>query len=275
MSDTNVLLTDYNCIVALSGIPCQQYTYSRSSFLSGLIPNQKDAQFIRDIKDEYFARYLMIGIHYRSHDKTQDWEVVPPFDDSSNNARKFGEGADLTDFERIMSSIQKHFHGLTGSKTVRFFIASNSEAAKDYLLSKFQDALTLRGGNYKRSSPEGMNFALLEWLLLSESALILNTYGSTFAIEAGQRMLRPTVGIWGGKLLFHSDIRLPQCGHMQFLKFATRDDHNIRYQSYTEGTVDKRTIKAKMVALSLCPILSEWGLGDVYCSYSKPGSIHI
>ena len=183
MSDTNVLLTDYNGIVVLSGMPCQQYTYSRSSFLSGLIPNKKDAQFVKDIMDEHFARYLMIGVHYRSHDMAQDWEVVPPYDDSSSNAHKFGDGAALIDFERIMSSIKNQFDGSTGGKTVVFFIASNSEADKDYLLSKFPDARTLRGGDYRRSSPEGIHFALLEWLLLSESALILNTYGSTFATE--------------------------------------------------------------------------------------------
>ena len=37
-----------------------------------------------------------------------------------------------------------------------------------------------------RASPQGISFALVEWLLLSESALLLNTYGSTFAVEAAQ-----------------------------------------------------------------------------------------
>jgi hypothetical protein len=49
------------------------------------------------------------------------------------------------------------------------------------------------GGDYQRNSVEGMHFALLEWLLLSECALIVNTYGSTFAVEAAQRFLRPIV----------------------------------------------------------------------------------
>ena len=41
-----------------------------------------------------------------------------------------------------------------------------------------------RAGEYDRSSGEGIYFALIEWLLLARSSLILNTYGSSFAVEA-------------------------------------------------------------------------------------------
>ena len=35
-----------------------------------------------------------------------------------------------------------------------------------------------------RNSLQGILFALVEWLMLSESALLINTYGSSFAVEA-------------------------------------------------------------------------------------------
>lgn len=130
----------------------------------------------------------MVGIHYRSHDQIQDWEVVPPYDDSSQNAKKFGDGARLEDFEEVMNSIESHFNSgrivnVEQKTNVRFYIASNTDDAKNYFMNKFTDSISLRGGEYSRHSKEGIRFALLEWLLLSECALIINTYGSSFAVE--------------------------------------------------------------------------------------------
>ena len=71
------------------------------------------------------------------------------------------------------------------------------------------------GGDYGRSSTEGIHFALLEWLLLSECSIIINTYGSSFAVEAAQRYLRPIVVItYLGRrvcFLFFSLIRVSLC----------------------------------------------------------------
>ena len=187
-SDEEVLLTDYDGVISLAGVSCQQYLYSRSNFLSALIPHRRDIDFISSIQRNYFRTHLMVGIHFRSHDHNQDWEVVPPYDDSSQDAKKFGEGARLEDFEKVMHSIDSHFNSERivniGEKTkLRFFIASNTEEAKNYLMDKFVDSISLRGGDYGRHSEEGIRFALLEWLLLSECALIINTYGSSFAVE--------------------------------------------------------------------------------------------
>ena len=130
-------MTDYDGVLSLAGISCQQYLSSRSSFLVSLVPSVEDAKFVADIKKDYFKSYLMVGIHFRTHDSKQDWEVVPPFD-SSPSARKFGDGASTEDFVRIMSAIKANFADYTnmGISTVRFFVASNSEKAKGihYLL---------------------------------------------------------------------------------------------------------------------------------------------
>ena len=81
--------------------------------------------------------------------------------------------------------------------------------------------------------------------------------------QAGQRLMRPTVGIWGGNLLFHSDSRLYECGHMQFMKFSSND-----YSRYREGTQDNRMVDAKRIRLEKCSALSDWGIHDIYCSSS-------
>ena len=82
-----------------------------------------------------------------------------------------------------------------------------------------------------------MQFALVEWLLLAESSLILNTYGSSFAEEAALLHQRPLVSLWHGHLIHQRSILLPFCGHMQFAQAMSQT--KLKF-AYTEGTVDQR-----------------------------------
>ena len=59
----------------------------------------------------------------------------------------------------------------------------------------------------------------------------------------------------GGRLLYHTDLRLAQCGHMQFIKMGGEGEDKQLYSEYTEGTIDQRTIKAKLVTLKYLRIL--------------------
>ncbi len=52
----------------------------------------------------------------------------------------------------------------------------------------FKDSICL-DGVLERHSVDGVKFAMVEWLLLSRSDLILHTYGSSFAMEAGYSFL--------------------------------------------------------------------------------------
>ena len=58
-------------------------------------------------------------------------------------------------------------------------------------------------------------------------------------MQAAQYGRVPIVGLWGGILLHHSDIRLPYCGHMIIAGAAVGTDH----EGFTEGTADKRTVR--------------------------------
>jgi hypothetical protein len=124
----------------------------RSTFLSSLVPNAEDAETVRRIRDTYFRSSLVVGVHIRTHDVMQDWEVVPPYDLSSTSARKFGEGAGIEDFDRIMTSVSDNFSVGDGSdkrSAVKFFIASNSDEVKLYFSKKYKDSLSLRGVQHK------------------------------------------------------------------------------------------------------------------------------
>jgi len=151
----------------------------------------------------------------------------------------------MEDFISAMNKIRS-----TNSNQCRFFVASNSDAHKQQFLAAFPDAVSI-SGDYSRSSADGMVFALIEWLLLSESALVLNTYGSTFAVEAAQRHMRPLVGIWNGHLIHHQSVYLPFCGHMLYAQAFTPSS-SIRKFTYSEGTIDNRSVSGhvKIVKIS-------------------------
>ena len=106
-----------------------------------------------------------------------------------------------------------------------------------------------------------MKLAVVEWLLLSRSALIINTYGSSFAAEAAQVHMRPIVGIWGGHYVYYNDITLPYCGNLQVVRNYGLQGHNVEY---SENTRDHRTIKARQIQLRRCDKLEQWGLHDIY-----------
>jgi hypothetical protein len=219
LSDVDIIVTDYDGVLTFEGVECAQYLQMHSDFLSSLKPVTPAIDFVKDFKKSYAVGRVMIGIHYRSHDAYQDWAVVPPMG-SQTQASKFGEGATLNDFLSVMAQIEDKFRGRN-----RFFIASNDPDGKARLLRAFPDSVALNGDSvsYSRTHPDGVYFAFLEWLLLSESYLIINTYGSSFAVEAAQRNMIPIVGIWNHELIYHTDTRLPYCGHMQYMKVSKQE----------------------------------------------------
>eukprot|EP01041_Mallomonas_annulata_P008423 gene8423-17367_t len=150
-SDIQVVYTTYDGIISLQGLSPQQYLYTRSKFLSELIPNNFIQENVAKIKNDHFNDCLMIGIHYRAHDPRFDWEVVPP-KMGDDTAQAFGVGATVEDFERVMRSIQSNFAIDTEQSNkyrivpkVRFFVASNDLAAKQYLLRQFPDSIAIMG----------------------------------------------------------------------------------------------------------------------------------
>jgi hypothetical protein len=202
-AEAHVLLTAYDGILAAEGDSCQDYLAEDGAFLQQLQPNAEAQNYVEHIYYTYFKDSRMVGVHYRTHDPTQDWAVVPPLLGDPTD-KVFGQGATVLDFVTQMKRIeqsagtgsQKQLEteasssgrnaAQTRSNQVRFFIASNSDQAKQELAQQFPSAIFL-GGEHRRDTVQGMQLALVEWLLLSKCALLLHTYGSTFAEQAALR----------------------------------------------------------------------------------------
>ena len=114
---------------------------------------------------------IMVGVHVRMHDELQDWAVVPPLM-GDDEAKGFGQGSSLAHFADTMAAIRDKFsytdqrEGVT-RHAVRFFVASNQESCKTALLDMFPGQALSISGDYRRDTSKGIQFALLEWLILA------------------------------------------------------------------------------------------------------------
>jgi hypothetical protein len=239
----NVIITHYDGEISLEDVSCQFYSVKHSSFLSSLKPKSEFSDVVSEIMKSYFHGFLPIGIHMRINDPFYDWAVIPPREGTPNQAREFGDGAGIDDFTKAMKEIEQFFsyHNYQNEtiSLIKFFIASNNEREKSKLLNLFPDAITIASSNSSRNSVEGMKLAFIEWLLLSSTSLIINTYGSSFAVEAAYRSISPVVGIFDSYLVHHDHYNLPHCGVMQFAKYYSK---NAKPVTFVEGTSDNRKV---------------------------------
>jgi len=97
--------------------------------------------------------------------------------------------------------------------------------------------------------------------MLSKADFIINTYGSSFALEASQLRMIPVVSLWNNLAIHHMSKNLKLCGHMQYL----RSFGKAKESSFVEsGTIDNRIVNASIINLYKCPYLADW-LDEVYC----------
>ena len=260
MGDVDVLVTDYIGLTIFEGLSCQSYTFKHSEILRALVPNDNLMAVVGEVKNNYFSDRVMIGVHVRLHEEHQDWAVVPPFNygDDQLTAVNFGVGATTDHFIDYLSRIATKM-----STQVRFFVASNSPEAKRLILSHFPDSVIING-DYRRDSLEGVQFAFVEWLILSEAALVLNTYGSSFAVEASQVHQRPLAGIYAGRVLHTHNPYLPFCGHLLYLKTYAQQGQEEVYIEKQHGASFQRPVPGKHIWMQACDNLKEWGL-DSFC----------
>ena len=261
-SDTNVIITNYDGEIVIENYSCNHYMSMKSRIMQQFIPVDHAQKSINNIIDKYFLNKLIIGIQIRYHDPIHDWNVVPP-DRTSEEAAPFGYGATLYDFENVMKSIDNKLRLHNNATQHKFFLASNNPEFKEYLLSKFVNIVTLKSESYSRNTSEGIYHAFLEFLMLSRSDFIVNTYGSTFAVEASSVFMKPLASIFHSKVVVNRNVFLPFCSHMAFIKsYSTQGESG----TFVEGTIDQRRVESKTIYLTSCGIFSEWGLNEVYCN---------
>lgn len=263
----DVVMTGHQGIMTLNGTRCTLYSSLRSRFLSSLVPVESTRLLLDQMTSQFFQDRLMVGFHIRWHDQRHDWEIVPPMIDGNEGegaaqALPFGQGAGVSDFEVLMHQISNHYP----AESVRFLVTSNNLSVKQDILSKFGESVVAINGPLDRTTREGMDFAVLEFFALARSDLVIHTYGSTFAEEAVAMRGVPLVGIWNSASIFAQDARLAHCGHMQFMNLASQN--SIPF-TYTEGTKDQRSLDQPYYPIFKCPMLSEWGIKDLFCA--RPG----
>lgn len=263
LSNTPLVFASYDGSITLEDIPCQYYHQKHSQFLSKLLPKKHFLDAVDEIFNKFFDGFIPVGIHLRVNDPRFDWAVVPPLSGSDReNAREFGEGAKFEHFAIPMMELEKAFqftipvhptpeNNFTTNQTttlVRFFIATNSIVEKKRFLEYFPSAITLFSDDrlLARETTEGMERAFLDWLLLSRTSLILNTYGSSFAAEAAHVYSVPIVGVYESYLIAYDSPYLQHCGIMQYAKFLQKKASPV---TFTEGTFDNREVNLIMFLL--------------------------
>lgn len=288
-SDVNVVFTIFWGSTALKRLPCHHFMISRSKFYQSLVPVSAVRTSVEDVKKKFMGK-IMIGVHVRKFDADYDWAVVPPLSPSDPRATTFGATLSLDEFIQQMRLMESKFtvkttktsaeslafadEGIHTHKSAsfdtfeshRFFIASNDYKVKEKMRSEFPTSISVSGSgtnSLNRSSPDGMFIALVEWLILAQSDIIIHTYGSSYAMEASQVFRRPLVGLWTKDLaIYHEDERLLLCGNFQFMKEFGSGSIDVQFE---EGTADRRKIKSKAILLRRCKTLLDWGIENIYC----------
>jgi hypothetical protein len=263
-----VLITTHNGLVALENMPCQLYVLQRSKFYQSLKVQTQLENLVNSLFETYFQTYIPVGIHIRTFNPVYDWAVVPSANENMKHAEKFNENLTTEDYIQIMQQIYEKFayqDPMTGLKksAIRFFLASNTAEEKQIFGKHFDENVIYINGEYDRNSTDGIQFALIEWLLLSKMGLLIHTHGSSFAEEAAMVYGLPLVGLTNNKIVMMKDsLLLPHCGSLQFSKVYGM---KVKAIDIVEGTFDQRQVKAGRLEASPCSHLAEWGLDNIYC----------
>ena len=173
-------------------LSCIDYTYIKSYFYRHLIPIEMIRRNVENIISNFFSYHTVIGIHIRIQNNKDDWNVVPPTNPFGTSSISFEDASPIEYFIHIIENI------IFKNPTFKFFIASNNVFVKNHLLDRFsvQNIITLQNEiSATRSSSDAIQFALIEFLLLSETALIIHSRGSSFAREASFFHSRPVIDV--------------------------------------------------------------------------------
>lgn len=269
-SDVQAIFTVYDGLLVLDQMPCQLYMKQRQKFLQQLLPNNYSLELVNSLIKDYFSNSISIGVHIRAHNPLFDWAIIPSID-GHPQARNFGEDLTIEHYISAMRDVWNHFSYETenGQKKsyVRFFIASNNPDEKAKAMSVFDDAVSVNG-DYSRGSADGMQFALIEWLLLTRMDMIIHHYGSTFAMEAAAVSGAPLLSLWGRVRVLGRSILQPFCSDVQFAQaYAANAQTTTIIESLLSG--EARKVEGAALQMKQCNVLESWGLPEVYCLSEK------
>jgi len=150
------------------GMTEEAFKRSKSLFYKSLKPVSVIQEAISDIQERYFRDNDVVGVHIRRTDYLsylgQDPKSVAP----------------------IELFIKKMMRILRTNPKVKFFLATDDKNEEKIIKSLLQDAVIVHEKDaVSRLTRNGMQDALIDWLLLSRTSKIIGSYRSSFDEEAG------------------------------------------------------------------------------------------
>ena len=245
--------------------------------------------YVRDFVDTFssihFTSSTVLGVHIRAFDEIYDWEVVPPIvqnTKTSSKALRFDETGSISNFLSIASKFLEKFPG------AQLFISSNSQLAIQEVKSALMNARVLSSENYfsfcvstkhfvcdsniligagetSRASVQNVQSALIDFLLLSKSTLLVHTRSSSFAREAAFIHSVPILDIFQNHFIYSNDVDLPNYGLDEYLRSDTRN------KIYCYDEPDDRQMCSRLITLFICyEKIKSWGLPlNTYCNIEQ------
>jgi len=145
----------------------EAYNSAKSFFYGSLQPVHDVERTVRDIYKCHFERNEIVGVHIRRTDHLffiqKDPRLVCPTDM----------------FIEVMGNILKN------NSKIKFFLATDDKKEENRISHIFRDALIVyKKEVVNRDTKKGMHDALIDWLLLSKTSMIISSYSSSFSEEA-------------------------------------------------------------------------------------------
>jgi hypothetical protein len=230
---------------------------------------------------------LVVGIHVRRTDPRHDWPTIASEPENINYAN-FDDVISVDDFANVMVKISKHVPNAI------FYIATNSVNTKERIKKLQHRSLpTLKNKLFFLDTPAnmlnrntliGMKLSIIDFIILSQTELIISTYGSSFGQEASILGSVPKLLLrHGGHIYYTNNILLPHCDSDQvaiYYNGGTRDinvrDRIVNVEVHHEkgghtasSNIQKGNLlpnRSLSVQKHFCkPFESMWGVSNVYC----------
>jgi hypothetical protein len=304
---TKVVVMRPGSIFVPHGGSCQEHYHRKRLFYRALLTSLSSdvSAWLQTISQHslvrtgrFLSQRLLIGIHVRVHDQAHDWPVVAPqptkpdstgaaseSDDSAlvQEAQTFDAVAPLQMFADAMTALISHI------PTVHFFVASNSESAKGKLVEVFgkERVSSINNSAFSnRSSAVGVKRALVDFVLLSQSVLVVHGYGSSFGEEAAAVNLSPALRLRIGGHVYGVDVSFPFCNNAVFengynaaqrswAKFAGTSSTSLNVPDKSTEEVCYRDASFEGERDRICTATAQrspclffqrgWGIPGVYC----------
>jgi len=206
----DVIITEGNGLFQPLHLDCQEFLFRKGTFYSQLTPSPFVESVISKVESSnQFIDHLVVGVHIRKYNSDFDWPVVPPH--ASSDKTGSGGVREALSFDQmgplsLYSTPAKEF--LLRHPNAKIFLSSNSmERKEEFIREVGEDSiitlnfpsterfefslpshktlqLTGESSQQFRNQHQGIEAALIDMLVMSRCALILHTYGSSFASEA-------------------------------------------------------------------------------------------